>query len=162
MVETPSQDLNHASFEHAWKWFEYHANQRMTMIRFYLIVEGAVAAGIGFVWIHHEFFFSSLLSAFGVLASLCFLRLDRRVAHLVKFGEAALKERQRQIALATENPHFEICKMADESRAQDGRRRFLYPYTYGENIRLLLGSAMLAFTIALVASLFSLLKPFCH
>jgi hypothetical protein len=160
-IPIPIQDLSQAALEHSWGWFEYHANQRMTMIRFYLIVEGAVATGFGYVWLRNEYFFAALLSAFGILASICFARLDRRVSHLVKFGEAALKEQQKQMATALAQPDLEICKKADDNLTPEGRRRARYPYTYGENIRLLLGSATFAFGVACFASLLALAKTIC-
>lgn len=162
MTENSTDGFLQAAFDHSWNWFEYHANQRMTMIRFYLIVEGAVAAGVGYVWSRHEFLFSILLSFFGIIASVCFSRLDLRVAHLVKFGEAALKEQQEQLAVALNRPDLEICKKADDNFTPEGRRRFAYPYTYGESIRFLLRSATVAFAITLVMSLVALAEATCR
>jgi hypothetical protein len=144
----PLQETKNQAFEHAWKWFEYHASQRMTTIRFYLVVAGAIATGIGYLWTAKYFLFAMILSAFGVVASICFLRLDTRVSHLVKLGEAALKRQQGQIAEALELPEIEICERADRLKNSNGCRKFSYPYTYSENISVLVGASTIAFIVA--------------
>jgi len=90
MNNAGSNNVDAVALDHAWRWFEYHANQRMTMIRFYLIVSGAIASGAGYLWISKEYLLSAILSAFGTIASLCFMRLDKRVSGLVKLGEDAI------------------------------------------------------------------------
>src|SRR5689334_15394082 len=118
-----------AGIAHAWDWFVYHANQRMTMIRFYLTVAAAIGGGVGYLLIAHEYFLSAVLSLFGAMASICFLRLDRRVSVLVKLGEEALKTQQLKLAATLGAKEFEICARADEVRMVSGKRHFAYPFT---------------------------------
>lgn len=147
-MQGPFQELEKQAFEHAWKWFEYHATQRMTTIRFYLIIAGAIATGVGYLWSSHYYSFATVLSTFGIVASISFRRLDLRVSHLVKLGEAALKQQQNKMAAILRQPDLEICERADQMNAGCGGRNFVYPYSYSENISLLFGSSILAFSIA--------------
>lgn len=52
------------SIEHAWKYFELHAQQRMTVFNFFLAIAGLVAAGIG-VGLQQGSQFSILVSLLG-------------------------------------------------------------------------------------------------
>ncbi len=148
--------VNPVALDHAWHWFEYHANQRMTMIRFYLVVAGAIASGAGYLWIGHENLLSAILSAFGAVASFCFMRLDMRVSSLVKLGEDALHSQQTAFAGTLKAPAFEICRLAGDLRTQAGRRRFFYPYTYGENLRILFVFAALIFVVLTILNVVKL------
>lgn len=129
------------ALEHAWKWFELHATQRMTMIRFYLIIAVAIGAGLGFLWNGKEFLLALLLSIFGTVASICFWRLDKRVSRLVKVGEEALKTQQKQF-LADE---MRICQRADSLHHPNGRRKHCWPYSYSENFMVLFVLAAVLF-----------------
>jgi hypothetical protein len=91
-------DVSKLQFDYAWKWFCYHAEQRIKMFNFMLLVFGVVAAGV--------------VNAFGkegatvAIASLCFLAfilavifvlLDRRNRDLVWLGEDVLIYLERQV-----------------------------------------------------------------
>ena len=139
---------NNEALNHAWKWFEYHATQRLIMIRFYILAAGAIGAGIGYLYAGEFYKFSALFSSFGVVVSVCFLRLDQRVSDLIKFGEAALKMEQDKLALATGHEALKICESAD-----DPKKRGRYPYSYKENFKLLFYGALVLFTLTLISSL---------
>ena len=117
-----ASNVNKDALDHAWNWFEYHANQRMMMIRFYLVVAGAIATGAGYLLLQKQYFLSGSLSIYGALISYCFLRLDTRVKGLVKLGEDALKGEQKKFADSLSLPAFEICKHADNVRNEKGER----------------------------------------
>ena len=95
--EAPSADLN--ALNHAWDWFKYHAEQRMTMIRSSMTVIGATAAGVGYLIKENRPFLSVLLSTFGAAAAYCFMRMDQRTADLIKIGETGLKEEEKKLAI---------------------------------------------------------------
>jgi hypothetical protein len=144
-----SKPIEALALDHAWKWFEYHATQRMTMIRFYLIAAGGIAAGTGaLLATGHENLLAGLLSALGAFTSLAFKRIDRRVSDLVKLGEDALKHEQAKMGAALCIPTFEICRMAGE-RPKGARL-----YTYGENFRLLFDVLFLGFITVTAISVF--------
>ncbi len=142
-----SKTMEELALEHAWKWFEYHANQRMTMIRFYLIAAGGIAAGIGvLLTTAHENLLAGLLSILGAVTSMAFKRLDKRVSDLVKIGEDALSPHQAKMGAVLGFKSFEICQLAGE---KPKNARF---YTYGENFRLLFNTLFFGFTIVAVIS----------
>lgn len=139
--------INKDALDHAWNWFQYHAEQRMTMIRFYLTIAAAIGAGIGYLATKDQPLLSCLLSGFGAAASICFMRLDNRVSNLVKLGENALKTQQAIMSQKLQKKEFQICHLADDVRRSDKTRRFVYPYTYGENFRFLFSAAVVIFAI---------------
>jgi hypothetical protein len=153
MSDTATDSVDAIALDHAWHWFEYHANQRMTMIRFYLIVAGAIASGAGYLWVSGEFLLSGVLSVFGMISSFCFMRLDKRVSSLVQIGENALKHQQNIFANTLDEPAFKICQLAGELRTATGDRLYLYPYTYGENFRVLFLLAAVVFWFVLFLNL---------
>ncbi len=76
--------------DYAWKYFQFHADQRMKTFHFFLLISGGVIAG----------FVSKAGDQKGVAAALGFLlsfmclvfgKLEKRNRELVKNGEAALK-----------------------------------------------------------------------
>jgi hypothetical protein len=77
--------------DHAWRYFEIHSGQRMTMFNYFTVFAGLVLAGIGATLQG-----SPRLSAIGVplglllaLLSFVFWKLDQRMSFLVKHSEAA-------------------------------------------------------------------------
>lgn len=141
------KEFSKDALDHAWQWFEYHADQRMTMVRFYIIIVGAIATGIGYLWQAQYFLAAASLGSIGTIIAIVFARLDARVSDLVKLGEAALADQQRHLSQHFGSSAYEICKAADDLRFPNGCRRKFWPYTYGESIRLLVSLSALAFAI---------------
>ncbi|HYL31999.1 MAG TPA: hypothetical protein VEU53_02475 [Stellaceae bacterium] len=92
--------MNQFSIEldHAWKWFEFHAAQRMTVFRFYLIMVGALGAGYIASLKDDHVAIALIIAVFGAIASVLFWRLDQRVSDLIKHGENALSQIENQLA----------------------------------------------------------------
>lgn len=86
-----SEDFNRAN-EHVWRYFELHAQQRMTVFNFYIAITGLLAAGIGFTLQQGEKYalFTSLMGIFVSFISFIFWKLDQRVSMLIKNAELAL------------------------------------------------------------------------
>ena len=85
---------SHEMLEHAWRYFELHAKQRMSTFNFYVVLSGLVTAGLAV-----SFRGPGVLHLIGVasgmalaLFSFVFWKLDQRVAFLVKHAENALVE----------------------------------------------------------------------
>lgn len=76
--------------DYAWRWFEYHAGQRMVAFRFFLILLAALVLGVTTAFKDREFFLVSMLAAFGALVSFAFLMLEIRNEELVNVGRNAL------------------------------------------------------------------------
>ena len=93
-----TEQLNSAR-EHIWRYFELHAQQRMTVFNFYIAITGLLAAGIGFTLQQggHYIIFTSLMGIFISFISFVFWKLDARVSMLIKNAELALKEFENKI-----------------------------------------------------------------
>jgi hypothetical protein len=84
-------ELHKLQFDYAWKWFCFHADQRVKMFNFMLIVFGVFAAGVVNaldkalppVAIAGLCFFATVLAGI-------FMLLDRRNGDLVRLGKDAL------------------------------------------------------------------------
>ncbi|QHP79828.1 hypothetical protein EO763_07725 [Pectobacterium odoriferum] len=85
-------DNKSLAFEHAWKYFEIHTQQRMTVFNFYIAIIGLLAAGSG-VCLQQGgkyVYFASAMGVFIIFMSFIFFKLDERVSSLIKNSEAAL------------------------------------------------------------------------
>lgn len=86
--------------EHIWKYFELHAQQRMTVFNFYIAITGLLAAGIGVTLQQGGKYvlFTSLMGVFVVFISFIFWKLDQRVSILIKNAEMALQDLECQFS----------------------------------------------------------------
>ena len=92
--------MNNDLQQQAWKYFELHAGQRLTIFNFYIALCSAIAAGLVATF-HKEFAYPNLRSLFGILLilfSFVFWKLDERAKLLIKNAEAALKFFEEQDA----------------------------------------------------------------
>lgn len=140
------------SLEHAWRYFELHAGQRMTVFNFFLFLSGLAAAGIvGALTASNPLpELAGTLALLLSLTSFLFSKLDQRVCFLMKEAELACA-RAEAILFAEENRLFEK-EPCRTSRKRAGRRSLSRMWTYGESFRLvfvLMGSA------ALIAAVYS-------
>jgi hypothetical protein len=93
--QAPS-DLVKLQFDFAWKWFSFHADQRVKMFNFMLIVFGIFAtAVITSIDKHLPRFVSIALCIIAAILALIFTRLDRRNRDLVWLGEDVLVQLER-------------------------------------------------------------------
>jgi hypothetical protein len=138
-IEAKNSRAN-VAFEYAWKYFEYHASQRLQMIRFYVTAIIAIGTGIGFLYKEDDFALAALMSIFGAAITVIFWRLDRRVADLIKYAERALKFEESRLARETENEAMRIAEAAD------GKRR-IFPYTYRQNFLVMFGLVAVVFLL---------------
>jgi hypothetical protein len=76
--------------EYAWNWFEYHAGQRLTAFRFFLVFLGALVVGFSTGLKDGNIFFAQVVGWFGAFISLAFLILEFRNEQLVNVGRDAL------------------------------------------------------------------------
>ena len=88
--EPTSRDM----LEHAWRYFDLHAQQRISLFNYFLIASGSVAAGLA-ASLQQSGLFQILGAGLGtllILISFVFWKLDQRTAFLVKHAEEALTE----------------------------------------------------------------------
>jgi len=144
-VPTESHKANSAALDHAWDWFKCHADQRIALFRFYVIVVGGLAAAVGVLHQQKENLLCALLSIFAAFVCFCFMRLDRRTSDLVRLGEHAMTSEQKRLTAYTGNDHFDI---ALKSQKLTGS----WPYTYGQVIRALLSTSAGLFVLFAIVS----------
>ena len=89
-----SQSAN-MQFEYAWRWFDLHAKQRVSMFNFFLLSVGALATAYGLLLREQLYVVAAVAAVMGVFVSLVSCLLDVRNRQLVKMGEEALKGVER-------------------------------------------------------------------
>lgn len=80
-----------AARQYAWNWFEYHAAQRQSVFRFFLIMTAFVSTGYVTAIVKEFYSISTILAILLVVISFLFWRLDSRSIHLVKIAEYYLE-----------------------------------------------------------------------
>lgn len=144
-----SEDWRRAH-DHAWRYFELHAGQRLTLFNFFTVLTGFATAGIA-ATLQGSARFSILGVALGallVLLSFVFWKLDQRAAFLVKHAEAVQKLAEAELLpeaarlVATEPTAFAAAQSADA--------RFRRVWTFGASFRLIFGAAALFGTVSAV------------
>ncbi len=143
MTQNEQKALNHG-----WRWFEYHANQRLTMIRFYLIAIGVIGTAYFTSLIKGYPFGSLLIAIFGAFASFSFYRLDQRVSNLIKLGEAVLDKEEKNLEELLHYNEIRIIKNAE-------KKEHKYLGSYSKIFRAIFVCMIALF---IIASLYSLQK----
>jgi hypothetical protein len=80
------------SLAYGFKWFEYHASQRITTFNFYLVVYSALAGAYSFLLKEKIVAGSLLVSLLMLLMSVLFWQLDIRNRQLIDIGEKIVKK----------------------------------------------------------------------
>jgi hypothetical protein len=92
MIETePAEEFNSAN-NYAFKWFEIHAEQRLKVFNFFLIISGFCVGGFFAALQAENRLAASVISIVSVVAAYCFKQLDRRTAQLTKLAEDFLSQ----------------------------------------------------------------------
>ncbi|MGE0854392.1 MAG: hypothetical protein AB7O44_33150, partial [Hyphomicrobiaceae bacterium] len=101
----------------AWRWFEFHAQQRLTVFKFFMTGYAALAGAAGAIVVGAPEKGIFLLPVIGLVALvLCraFRRLDMRCAELTKLGEAYLREDQKALAEKLGSPEINLVERAEK------------------------------------------------
>lgn len=133
-MNNSSDDLQKA-LDYTWKYFELHANQRMAIFNFFLVLAGLVSAGLASA-IQGSPRFSILGAVLGLLLSLVsfiFWKLDQRVCFLMENAEKNLAKLEAMI------PNFLASLFHDEPAltriATSTGSRWNRLWTYGSSFR---------------------------
>jgi hypothetical protein len=87
----PPFEFRKLQFDYAWKWFSYHADQRVKMFNFMLVVFGfLVAAIVNAVVGKQQPWFTAILCLIGAALAWIFVALDSRNERLLRFAEDVL------------------------------------------------------------------------
>ena len=76
----------------AFKWFQLHADQRLKVFNFFLVIAGICVAGFFTAMQAKNSVAASFISLVLVVVCICFKQLDLRTAQLVEIGEDYLRE----------------------------------------------------------------------
>jgi len=100
----PPTELSKLQFDYAWKWFAYHADQRVKMFNYMLLVIGILTnAVVGALEKKYPAGISIGLCVVGAFLAFIFARFDRRNRDLVWLGEDVLVEIERKSLFGSEN-----------------------------------------------------------
>ncbi|HFQ7086731.1 TPA: hypothetical protein ACHSON_002240 [Raoultella planticola ATCC 33531] len=136
------------SLEHAWKYFEIHSQQRVSIFNFFLGATGLVATGIG-ICIQQGgnfHYLSFALSVFLIFSSFIFWKLDQRTSMLIKSAEAALES----LESVMDTPCSKLFKI--DSANTDDLNKLFSPWTYGLCFRL---TYIMAGALSVLSMIFS-------
>jgi hypothetical protein len=118
--------------EHAWRYFDLHAGQRISLFNFSLVVEGTMGAGLAACLLG-----SALLNASGValgalmgFVSFIFWKLDQRTSFLIKHAEDAMGQIEETLPIAAARI---VSREASLSAQRTGSGSM---WTYSEVLRL--------------------------
>jgi hypothetical protein len=91
-------ELQKLQFDYAWKWFSYHADQRIKMFNFMLIALGIFSTAIvSSVAYHIASGFTFALCCVAAVLALVFWFLDTRNRDLVELGEELLTDLEKKV-----------------------------------------------------------------
>ena len=95
MSQEPEQhhedSLMQMKFEYAWRYFSFHARQRVTMFNFFLVGSGVLGNAYALLLRDQLYWQAGVVAIIGVFVSLVSIGLDVRNEQLVDLGEAALR-----------------------------------------------------------------------
>lgn len=99
-------------YDHAWRYFELHATQRISLIRYYIIVLSLYVTGAGYLVA--KFSLESCTEEIGVIffsaifivLTIIFWFLDNRNRRLIHLAEKSLRSHERSSKLEPEHKIF--------------------------------------------------------
>lgn len=141
-TEPSPEDWRHAH-DYAWRYFELHAGQRLTLFNFFTVLTGFATAGIA-TTMQGSARFSILGIALGallVLLSFVFWKLDQRAAFLVKHSEAI--QELAEVELLPESARLIEAERKALLAAQSAGARIWRIWTFGDCFRLIFAVAAL-------------------
>jgi hypothetical protein len=130
-------DLTKTQFDYAWKWFDHHAKQRVSMFNYFIVIVGIIASAIGVLYKDvktcPECFEngSFMLSVAGMLMAIIFLCLDLRNRQLIGYAQDTLSGLEKSVLFADNPKHA----LSDRNRSGFGqlvpRHSLLIPVVMG-------------------------------
>lgn len=111
--------------DYSWKWFSYHATQRLTAFHYFLLIAGGLVVGYIRCVELQQWAVALSLSIFGAVISVAFFCLDCRNKDLVDRSQAGLDKVEDKLGICI--------RRADDQN----RRRLLSHSTWFRLIELL-------------------------
>jgi hypothetical protein len=130
-----SDSASDGMLTHAWRYFELHANQRMSVFNFFLALSGIVSAGLAALLQGGAqlSFLGILLGVLLILVPVLFWKPDQRVSFLIKHAETALSELEG--ALPHEPARLFQCEPPKTDGVTSGHWWSRH-WTYGQSFRM--------------------------
>lgn len=100
--------------EYAWNWFEYHARQRLTEFRFFLIFFAALVVAFRTGTAPVNLLFVQVICGAGMFISLAFLMLDRRNEQLVNVARDALEHLEETTYTLKHQQKFQLVHISQQ------------------------------------------------
>lgn len=125
------EDENKIISDNAWRYFELHSQQRMTVFNFYIAIIGLLGAGCG-VCIQvggGVVYLISLIGIFIMFITFIFYKLDQRVSFLIKNAEFTLAKIEKKYR----DEDCSIFNQAESVHAMN--KNILSMWTYGKCFR---------------------------
>jgi len=117
------------------EWFKVHADQRLRLFNFYVILVGASVAGFVSALAAEIYPFALVIAGLLAIATLAFKRLDRRVAELVKVAEGAHDFIDQLVSAKLQAPALRIAELSDKKvGTKSYRQSFNVIFTSGAAI----------------------------
>lgn len=101
--DRPTQ-LDEMRFEYAWKWFNFHADQRTKMFNFMLVGMGIIANALVAAIDKSLIPMTLLISALGIWSAIGFVLIDRRNQQLYKVAMHVLIQAEREYLFVRYQP----------------------------------------------------------
>jgi hypothetical protein len=125
----------HEMLDHAWRYFELHAGQRMSLFNFFLVVSGVILAGLA-ACLQLTGSLRLLGLCLGVLLAVVaftFWKLDQRVSFLIKHAEDAIVGIEKLLPL-------DVARLFSNERGRTAAHKsvgigLVRPWTYGSAFR---------------------------
>lgn len=95
-------------------WFQIHADQRLKLFNFYVLLFLGLLAGFGTVVKEKLYWLELGIPLLLLVITYSFKQLDRRSAALVKHAECALRELERKLEAASALPEIKLIEAANE------------------------------------------------
>ncbi|NQU58465.1 MAG: hypothetical protein HQ513_14625 [Rhodospirillales bacterium] len=115
---------------HATMWFQVHAEQRMKLMSFYVILLAGVIAGFAAALKDKNQLLEFLIAIAIVILTYAFKSLDQRTSSLVKNAEAALEKVEETLANETSFDQLKLIKLA-ENRGGNFSYRQSFNFIFG-------------------------------
>ncbi len=134
------------ALDHAWRYFTLHAQQRISVFNFFVVLSGIIATGIG-AGLQAGKPMAPVVLSLGLLLALfsfVFYKLDQRGSQLVKLSE--------QVVIDAELKCMPV--YAQVMRIESGAPNKAEVWTFGKSFRLIFSILGLLGIVAVCVSLF--------
>jgi uncharacterized membrane protein YfcA len=143
-VFSTKEEAYKVAHDYAWNWFSYHAQQRLQIFNFGIIVLGALIAACFSSFLQRWYHAATVSAALIAFLGYAFLRLDQRNSELTKLAERYLKTRTEEALSPIVGDEINFATQADKP----DRAKF---YTFGQIVRgvyfAIISAAIVAFAV---------------